>query len=589
MYGLRESPKLWSDFRDCQLRALRCVVDGVELQLQQGRLDPNWWRVVRTSDEVVVGGLLTYVDDFLLAGSREVIAALATAIQGIWKTTPLALATAEHPLRFLGVEILVQGSGFVLSQQAYAEELLRLNDVKPTALGKVPCPRDLVSFDTLLTDESPTEETVRTAQRLTGEILWLSQRTRPDLAFTACVLASLSTKAPQRAIRIAEKALAYVQRTKALALTADADDTGLIAYSDASYAPEGNRSHTGWVVFLHGSPVCWRSARQAFVTLSTAESELVAGLDAVVALQSAEAMLSDFGITGLDKTLRVDSQSALAIAVGQGSWRTRHLRVRANYLREQYESGEIMPVYCPGAEQAADLLTKALAAARITELAAIWGLLDHSLVVRHAGAVADDKPHSAGTGALAQRDLQLSTLAVLLAFFQVVGAASQATDDEEDLSLPVSLDADLMLAVSIICIGICFIAVWEFFKWCLQGVISRREAGTGVSSLSPRKARKLQRLRDQTAQAIQAEISAREEAASSQSVAAAPRRRPSQTTRTREQAGGAPTRYFATPEGTKLHRTKTCSTLAHSHRFVEFQVCQQCHGSAADHTQHSTG
>ena len=116
-------------------------------------------------------------------------------------------------------------------------------------------------------------------------------------------------------------------------------------------------------------------------------------------------------------------------------------------------------------------------------------------------------------------------------------------------SLPVSLDADLMLAVSIICIGICFIAVWEFFKWCLQGVISRREAGTAVSSLSPRKARKLQRLRDQTAQAIQAEISAREEAASSQSVAAAPRRRPSQTTRTREQAGGAPTRYFATPEG----------------------------------------
>ncbi|CAE6959076.1 GIP [Symbiodinium sp. CCMP2592] len=90
VYGLRESPKLWSDFRDCQLRALRCVVDGVELQLQQGRLDPNWWRVVRTSDGVVVGGLLTYVDDFLLAGSKEVIEALATAIQGIWKTTPLA-------------------------------------------------------------------------------------------------------------------------------------------------------------------------------------------------------------------------------------------------------------------------------------------------------------------------------------------------------------------------------------------------------------------------------------------------------------------------------------------------------------------
>ena len=145
------------------------------------------------------------------------------------------MATPDTSLRFLGVEILVQGSGFVLSQQAYAEELLRLNNVKPTALGKIPCPRDLACFDTLLADA---EETVRVAQRLTGEILWLSQRTRPDLAYTACLLASLSTKAPERAIHIAERALAYIQRTKAFVLTAGADDTGLIAYSDASYAPK---------------------------------------------------------------------------------------------------------------------------------------------------------------------------------------------------------------------------------------------------------------------------------------------------------------------------------------------------------------
>ena len=31
VYGLRESPKLWSDFRDSQLLNLRCVVNGVEL------------------------------------------------------------------------------------------------------------------------------------------------------------------------------------------------------------------------------------------------------------------------------------------------------------------------------------------------------------------------------------------------------------------------------------------------------------------------------------------------------------------------------------------------------------------------------
>ena len=61
------------------------------------------------------------------------------------------------------------------------------------------------------------------------------------------------------------------------------------------------------------------------------------------------------------------------MAIGQGSWRTRHLRVRAKCLKEPYESGHIIPVYCPGVAQAADLLTKALPSARISELLAILG------------------------------------------------------------------------------------------------------------------------------------------------------------------------------------------------------------------------
>ena len=255
--------------------------------------------------------------------------------------------------------------------------------------------------------------------------------------------------------------------------------------------------------------------------------------------------------------------------------------MRANYLREQYESGEIIPVYCPGAEQAADLLTKALAAARITELAAIWGLLDHSLVARHAGAMANAQPYSAGAGALVQQDLRLSTLAVLLAFTQFVGTASQGDEELEDISIPVSLNTDLMLAVAIVCIGICFIAVWEFLKWCFETACSRRLSGWGLSSVSSRRARKLQRLRDQTAQAIEAELLAREEAASSSTS------RPSQPARS-QQARGAPTRFYAAPEGTKLHRTKTCSTLRNTSQFIEYQVCQQCHSSQADCTQHRT-
>ena len=74
----------------------------------------------------------------------------------------------------------MQGSGFVLSQQAYAEELLRLNNVKPTALGKIPCPRDLACFDTLLADESPNrrDSTRRTASNWGDSVVEPAHQTR---------------------------------------------------------------------------------------------------------------------------------------------------------------------------------------------------------------------------------------------------------------------------------------------------------------------------------------------------------------------------------------------------------------------------
>ncbi|CAE7223584.1 unnamed protein product [Symbiodinium sp. CCMP2592] len=134
------------------------------------------------------------------------------------------------------------------------------------------------------------------------------------------------------------------------------------------------------------------------------------------------------------------------------------------------------PVYTTNVELLAWLLVATTPQARVPK-STLQVLLQSSKEVIAALAtaiLAYTETQAVGTETLAQQDLQLSAFAVLLAFFQVVSAASQTTEEEEDLSLPVSLDADMMLAVSIICIGICFIAVWVFFKWCLQGVISRR-------------------------------------------------------------------------------------------------------------------
>ena len=166
---------------------------------------------------------------------------------------------------------------------------------------------------------------------------------------------------------------------------------------------------------------------------------------------------------------------------------------RLNAVWEQAEAG------CKGASLSLDSFRGAVTAI-LEAIQCSW------ITTRPTGVEAHCKYHFAGAGVVAQQHLQLSTLAVLLAFLQVLSTASHQAEEFDDVSLPVSLDADLMLAVSIICIGICAIAVWEFSKSCFLHFTSR------TSSVSTRKARKLQRLRDQTANAIQAEISAREAA-----------------------------------------------------------------------------
>ena len=103
------------------------------------------------------------------------------------------------------------------------------------------------------------------------------------------------------------------------------------------------------------------------MTLSTAESELIASIECAVALN------------------------------GHGSWRTRHLRARAEFLREQTQSGELRLVFCPGVEQ---LAAKALPSARIEELVQLWGMQTFTVgetthadqEVRPSTSVAVDNP-----------------------------------------------------------------------------------------------------------------------------------------------------------------------------------------------------
>ena len=110
----------------------------------------------------------------------------------------------------------------------------------------------------------------------------------------------------------------------------------LVVSTDASFVPGGGLSHGSVVAMIGGSdgtPIMWRSSKQPFPCLSTAKSELVEAIEGVIVGDSLACMIEE--LEGkIEKTLFCDNTAAVCLATQKiGSWRARHLKVRAAHLR----------------------------------------------------------------------------------------------------------------------------------------------------------------------------------------------------------------------------------------------------------------
>ena len=148
----------------------------------------------------------------------------------------------------------------------------------------------------------------------------------------------------------------------------------LLLFTGASFAPGSEESHGSFVVLWGSSPVFWRSGRQGFVTLSTAEAELTDIIEGMVAGESIHVILQEV-FPDVPKVLKTDNMPALSILTGDGgSWRTRHLRLRAAYARQSVSAGEWTLQHVPGEFMVADIGTKPLTAARFEFLKVCMGM-----------------------------------------------------------------------------------------------------------------------------------------------------------------------------------------------------------------------
>ena len=146
--------------------------------------------------------------------------------------------------------------------------------------------------------------------------------------------------------------------------------------SHSSFGPGGQDSQATVIVSWGGTPVMWKSGTSNFSTIVDCRkcASRRNRRDGLMG-DSCDVLVMDVHDRVYSKVLKVYNTAAVSLLTeNSGSWRTRHLRLRASHLRWRFGRLDWLVEAVPGEEQWADIGTKPLPASRLEELRRMIGL-----------------------------------------------------------------------------------------------------------------------------------------------------------------------------------------------------------------------
>ena len=385
LYGLCQSPKEWYECLRAWLRDNGYI---------QSKSDPCLFTKKGKNGRLQI--ILVYVDDMLImACSREAAEAIKDMLRKKFTMTDV-----EDADKVIGVEIFRVKDGICLGQPTYARTILQKSGFWDIDITKVP--QNPMS-ESWAHDENSGDLT-REEQKFYVSYLmmmaWMSQQTRLDLCATTSMLAQHLSKPTKSDLAALKWLLKYLRGSwddvlfyrdeKEGELIAEVDCENafhakdkppgfLVGYADASFGGDpGRKSRTGCVVIARGAAVDWLSKKQSMVALSSTEAEYLSLSQMTQMMAGLRYTLTDLGEEETGKKpsrIYEDNKSCIAIAykpMHQG--RTKHFDIKAHFIRDRIEKGEVEVVYCPTGEMIADMLTKALPAKQHQRLKRFAGL-----------------------------------------------------------------------------------------------------------------------------------------------------------------------------------------------------------------------
>ena len=265
-----------------------------------------------------------------------------------------------------------------LGQPSYTENILQQFNMQDAKLQRTPLNPSLKLIEA---DENSILVNTELYQSAVGKLLYLSTRTRPDIAFAVSTVAKFTAKPTEQHWKAVKHILRYLVGTVDYGLQFTKDGmTECVGYTDADWAGDvdDRKSTSGYLFKIGGASVSWMSRKQSCVALSTAEAEYISLTHAAQEAIWLNRLLAELkGIKEPPKPALIheDNQSAISMSRNpQFHGRSKHIAIKYHFIRDETKNGTIDVHYCRSEDMIADMMTKGLYAERFEKLRDMTGV-----------------------------------------------------------------------------------------------------------------------------------------------------------------------------------------------------------------------
>ena len=336
VYGLKDAAKAWYD-------TVKQVI--LELGGRKSKLE-NTLFSWHNEEENIVGIMCTHVDDFCYGGNeffeREVIGKMRKSLR---------VGSEEvRSFKYIGICIEQKMGEIMMDQQKYT---LGIENIEKNFSGE---------------NKKLTEEELTEYRSIIGQMNWVAQHTRPDMAFQVSDLSRKFKDGKEEDMKELRKVVKRMKENVGRIRIGKVNLEGawIQVYTDASYSNvEETKSQIGYIISLEDgtgkrAPIFWKSRKARRVARSTIEAETLSMIEGVEAAMYLQEVLKELWRRNkVPIKIRTDSKTLEKTLKTTYGVESRRLRIDLAVLREMLMKKEIDEVEWVGTkEQIADVLTK---------------------------------------------------------------------------------------------------------------------------------------------------------------------------------------------------------------------------------------